>query len=150
MPLNRICSSGLPALAASMFCGVEKANYQQHVLLRASSVPSLAIQRSWQSRRFWWDANCDDISCFCDIGHDVKSAVHMGCVTSGGLVEQFHSPFHLCCAMSSAWKFLAQVQRDAVQHVASTSMPILDSTDRAGRVVVRYTRCSLWTCYRLS
>lgn len=61
MPLNRICSSGLPALAASMFCGVEKANY---VLLRASSVPSLAIQRSWQSRRFWWDANCDDISCF--------------------------------------------------------------------------------------
>lgn len=105
MPLNRICSSGLPALAASMFCGVEKANYQQHVLLRAPSVPSLAIQTSWQSRRFWWDANCDDISCFCDIGHDVKSAVHMGCVTSGGLVEQFHSPFPLCCAMSSAWKF---------------------------------------------
>lgn len=78
-----------------------------YVLLRASSVPSLAIQRSWQSRRFWWDANCDDISCFCDIGHDVKSAVHMGCVTSGGLVEQFHSPFPLCCAMSSAWKFFS-------------------------------------------
>lgn len=129
-----------------MFCGVEKANY---VLLRAHQFHRWPYKDRGNHEDSGGMRIVTTFRVFCDIGHDVKSAVHMGCVTSGGLVEQFHSPFPLCCAMSSAWKFLAQVQRDAVQHVASTSMPILDSTDRAGRVVVRYTRCSLWTCYRL-